>query len=69
MLQVNGHEGIVKLLLNAFGEEQKDKLIEYVMKEDDQKYTALHDAAYNGHEGIVKLLLNAFNEEEKDNIN
>ena len=27
-----GHEGIVKLLLNAFSEEEKNKLIEFVMK-------------------------------------
>ena len=39
---VNGHEGIVKLLLNAFSEEKQDKLIEYVMKEDEnkQKYSS-----------------------------
>ena len=39
------HEGIVKLLLDAFSEEKQDKLIEYVMKENENKYTALHYAA------------------------
>ena len=33
----NGHEGIVKLLLDQFSEKEKGKLIEYVMKEDYKK--------------------------------
>jgi ankyrin repeat protein len=54
----NGYEDMVNLLLNTFSaEEEKDKLIEYVMKENDDKCTALHYASVNGHEEIVKLLL------------
>merc|ERR1712034_254206 len=64
-----GHKEIIKLLLNIFGEEEKDKLIEYVMKEDYKKYTALHFASHEGHEEIVSLLLNQFYEEKKEKIN
>merc|ERR1711925_31942 len=63
-----GHEEIVKLLLNTFNEDEKDKLIEYVMKEDNINHTALHFASFMGHEEIVKLLLNTFNEDEKDKL-
>jgi len=47
---------------------KKDKLIEYVMKADETKWTALHQASSKEHEGIVKFLLNAFNEEKKDEL-
>jgi ankyrin repeat protein len=53
--------------LNAFSEENQDKLIEYVMKENKIKCTALHHAACYEHEGIVNLLLNKFSE-EKDKL-
>ena len=56
-------------MLNAFGEEEKKKLIEYVMKKDyNNKATALHYASQNGYEGIVKLLLDQFSEKEKDKV-
>jgi len=51
-------------LLDAFSED-KDKLIDYVMKGDERKFTVLHYAARVGGEGIVKLLLDVFSEEEK----
>merc|ERR1712034_146727 len=59
-----GHEGIVQLLLNAFSEDKNDKLIEYVMKADYKKNTALHYASSQ----IVQLLLNTFRKEEKDKL-
>merc|ERR1711925_51144 len=63
-----GHETIVKILLHA--KEVKEKLIEYVMKEDANKATALHFACQNGYEKIVKLLLNSFGggEEEEEKL-
>merc|ERR1712034_285231 len=48
----------------AFGEEEKEKLIEYVMKEDDDNYTALHYASVDGHEEIIFLLLNTFGQKK-----
>merc|ERR1712034_221933 len=61
MASKKGHEEIVKLLLNTFNaEDEKDKLIEYVMKEDNINHTALHFASFMGHEEIVKLLLKTF---------
>ena len=47
-----GNEIVVKLLLDTFNEEFKeDQLIEFVMKEDDnKKMTALHHASLHGHE-------------------
>jgi len=60
----NGQEGIVKLLLNAFGKEKQDKLIECVMNENKRKYTALHYAASNRAEETVNLLLNVFGKNE-----
>merc|ERR1712034_100560 len=51
----------------VFGEDKKDKLIEYVMKEDQNKRTPLLIAVGNDDEEIVKLLLNAFSE-EKDKL-
>merc|ERR1711925_26465 len=44
-------------------------LIEYVMKEkDDKKRTALHCASNSGHYGIVQLLLNTFSPGKKDKL-
>jgi len=65
MLQKKGHVGIVKLLLNAFSENERDKLIEYVMKENQYKCTSLHFAVYQEDKGIV----DALSEEEKDTFN
>merc|ERR1711925_9653 len=59
-----GHETIVKILLHA--KEVKEKLIEYVMKEDANKDTALHFACQNGYEKIVKFMLNTFVEGEEE---
>ena len=68
MASFNGYVEIVTLLLNIFSEE-KEKLIEYVMKEDDDmNVTALHLASLAGYEGIVKLLLNIFNEKENNKL-
>jgi len=60
-----GHEETVKLLLNVFSEEESEKLMEYVMKENKIKYTPLHYASQNGNEVIVRLLFHAFNEKER----
>merc|ERR1712034_150226 len=59
----NGHVKIVKLLLNAFGEDENEKLIEHMLKEDESK----NDIVF-GHEQIVKLLLNIFGKEEKEKL-
>ena len=55
-------------MLDAFSEEKQDKLIEYVMKENDYKNTALHIAARNSLEKTVNLLLNVFSEEKQDKL-
>jgi len=47
------------LLLNVFGEEQKENLIKFVMKENFNKNTALHIALENEDDEIAKLLLNS----------
>merc|ERR1711925_11759 len=60
----NGHENIVQLLLNVFNEEEKYKLIEYVMKKNEENHTSLHYASQNGHENIVNFLLNVFGKED-----
>jgi len=56
----------LRKLLNSFKE--KDKLIEYVMKEDAQKRTALHYASQNGHEQIVNSLLDVFDKQHKEKL-
>ena len=55
-----GNEELINSLLNAFGKEEHAKLIEFLMKEDEDKKTALHIASEKGqsHENIVKLLEN-----------
>jgi len=63
---LNGHWKIGKSQLKPFSEEEKDKLIEYVMKENDQKYTALHFSAAKGYQEIVKLLFKPFISEEEN---
>jgi len=68
LASLGGHVKIVELLLNTFHEEEKDKLIEFMMKEDNINHTALHLSSLKGHEKIVELLLNIFNEEEKDKL-
>jgi ankyrin repeat protein len=55
----------VELVLNRFRIEAKEKMIEYLMKEDLNKSTFLHFATENRLEVIVKLLLNAFDKKEK----
>jgi ankyrin repeat protein len=63
-----GHEEIVKLLLNTFYGEERDKLIEYVVKKEAYKNrTALHLASLGGHVRIVELLLNTFMKKKKTN--
>merc|ERR1712034_89472 len=63
------NEKIVKLLLNVFSKkEHQEKLIEYVMKENEYKETALHLASQYGYEEIVRLLLNVFTEEYKEKL-
>merc|ERR1712034_221872 len=52
-----GDEEIVNSLLNIFDEEEEvEKLIEYLMNENENKETALNSAANNKHEKIVELL-------------
>jgi ankyrin repeat protein len=65
-----GNEKIVKLILNVFvGEVEKKKLIEYLMKENNKKNTALYVATKKGHEKIVQLVLNVFvGVDEKDKL-
>merc|ERR1711925_11579 len=53
------NKAIIELLLNVFGEEQKENLIKFVMKEDFNKNTALHIALENEDYEIAKLLLNS----------
>jgi ankyrin repeat protein len=36
------------------------------LKEDQYRYTILHDASYNGSKEIVRILLNTFNKEEEN---
>jgi len=51
---------ITNLLLNVFREDKNEKLIEYVMKEDENKNTILHIALENGkNKEFVELLLNS----------
>jgi len=50
--------------LNVF-DEDKNKLIEFVMKESLDKVTALHCASQTGNEQIVALLLAVFGKENK----
>jgi len=60
-------EKIVKSLLNDFNKEEKDKLIVYLIKKEDEcKNTILHHASENKHEETIKLILNNIflNEEE-----
>ena len=52
-------------MFNAFNEEKKDKLIEYVMTKDKENHTALHYASKKGHEGIAQLLLNVLKNEDQ----
>merc|ERR1712034_261439 len=63
---MGGHEEIVKLLLNAFGKKNKEKLIDFVIKQNNYKETSLHFASRKGNLNIVKSLLNAF--EDKKNL-
>merc|ERR1712034_1401 len=51
----------------VFSEKEKDKLIEYVMKQNEFENTALVVAASKGDEETVKLLLNVF-KDEKDKL-
>jgi F-type H+-transporting ATPase subunit b len=56
MASVKGHENIVQLLLNALDKEEKDKLLEFVMKENEHKQTALQLAQEKQHVEIVEIL-------------
>ena len=62
------NDEIVQLLLNVFGKEEEEKLIEYLMLGDENKHTALHMASCRGNQKIVELLLNVFKEEKKDKL-
>merc|ERR1711925_30962 len=66
---MGGSEEIVKLLLNKFGEIPKDKenLIDFVMKENENKNTVLHLASSEAQKEIVKNLLKAFGTDKTDN--
>jgi len=48
--------------------EEKDKLIKYVMKKNNQKFTVLYISALKEYKGFKNLLLSAFSEEEKDKL-
>jgi len=63
----DGQDDIVKLLLETFNEDEKDKFVNYVMKQIKEKstITVLHRCSFKGHEEIVKLLLDTFNEKNK----
>jgi ankyrin repeat protein len=54
--------------LKTFSKEEKDKLMEYIIKEDNFTLTALHIASLNGHENMVQLVLTTFSEEEKEKL-
>merc|ERR1711925_13114 len=68
LASVNGHQAIVKVLLNAFSGEKKENLIEYLMKKNDDKGSALHIASEYGYEKIVKLLLNVFSKDTNEKL-
>jgi ankyrin repeat protein len=51
----------VKLLLDNFSTDDNEKLVEYLLKEDETfKRTALYIAALDNNKTIGHLLLNAF---------
>jgi len=56
---------MVQFLFELF--DDKDKLIEYMMQEDESKNTALHHAVGDENKELVKLLLNQFGEDERLN--
>jgi len=56
----NGHEPIVKLLLNEFGKKEKYLLIGFLMKENDNRDKAIDVASRYGNENIVTLLSATF---------
>jgi hypothetical protein len=47
---------------------KKKKKIKFLNKEDEYKYTVLHDAAHKGNQEIVKILLNTFNDNENEQL-
>ena len=51
---------IIKLLLNVFGKENKQNLIEFLMIENEHKETALHRASSKEDVEVIKLLFNTF---------
>jgi len=59
---------IVSLLLNIFNEKEKDKLIKYVMMENEDKFTVLHIASYTRFNDIVTLLLNVFDTDQNEQL-
>jgi len=66
----NGHENIVKLLLDSFfdTDEENEKLIQYLLKEDEEKRAALYIAVLNKNKTIVNLLLNAFSAADNEQL-
>merc|ERR1712059_28398 len=74
LASMHGYKDIVKLLLNAFSEEEKKEQIEYLMMGDGNishvhnENTVLHLASMHGYKDIVQLLLDVFVEEEPEKI-
>ena len=73
-LASQNEEEEVNSLWNHFDKNEKEKLFEYLMKEDvmkkdnkEKNKTILHHASQRGHEEIVKLLLNEYGKEKKKN--
>merc|ERR1712034_246429 len=63
------NEEIVNTLLNVFDKKDTAKLIEFVMKADeDNKKTALHYASQSKNEQMVNSLLNVFDKEENEKL-
>jgi hypothetical protein len=67
----HGRQKIVRLLLNVFGKEEKEKLMKWVTKEDTFEHTALlhlgtfqDDLGGHDHQKIVDFLVSVFGTEE-----
>jgi len=58
----------IKFLLDSYKNKLNNKLIEYVMQENNSKDTALHLVSRQNNKEIVQLILNIFGEEEKESL-